>query len=209
LFLRRPPPNWVAPSTGPTCLQIRPTSGDSAQSRTSDGKQPRPAVCAPEKPTGTTRAHILNHIIVTLRGGNLQVLWRQFAPPPPPEPEQQQAFPSDPPPDGMDPPYYDVAEDPLEATSASMNQVPGSHTESRSKLTGITLILVTPIPHVYIHVTTTIMHFRAFNPETMDNRTGASGRRGYKRVASRDELTRSLVVNDGETDRRRVSIHDL
>jgi hypothetical protein len=94
-----------------------------------------------------------------------------------------------------------------------MNQVLGSCAatpyESRSKLTGITFILVTPIPHVYIYVTTTIMHFRTFNPEAMDNRTVASGRRGYKRVASRDELPRLPVVNDGETDRPRVSIHDL
>jgi hypothetical protein len=31
---------------------------------------------------------------------------------PPIESEQQQAFPPDPPPDGVNPPYYDTAEDP-------------------------------------------------------------------------------------------------
>jgi hypothetical protein len=50
-------------------------------------------------------------------------------------------------------------------------------------------------------VTTTIMHFRAFNPEIMDSRTGASGRRGYKCVVNREKSSRSLGVNDGETDR--------
>jgi hypothetical protein len=53
------------------------------------------------------------------------------------------------------------------------------------------------------------MHFRSFITETMGSRIGASGRRGYKRVASRDEFTRSIVVNDDETDWPRVSIHDL
>jgi hypothetical protein len=58
-------------------------------------------------------------------------------------------------------------------------------------------------------VTITIMHFRLFKLEKMDNRTGASGRCGYKRVANRGQSPRSPGVNDGETDRPRVSIHDL
>jgi hypothetical protein len=73
-------------------------------------------------------------------------------------------------------------------------------------------------------VTTTIMHFRTFNPKTMDNRIGASGlqddtgnqppprpsgRRGYKHVATRGQSLRSPGVNDGETDQPRVRIHDL
>jgi hypothetical protein len=62
-------------------------------------------------------------------------------------------------------------------------------------------------------VTTTIMHFRTFNPETMDNETCAppklSGRRGYKRVATLGQSSRSPGVNDGEIDQPRVSIHDL
>jgi hypothetical protein len=94
-----------------------------------------------------------------------------------------------------------------------MNHVPGSCAatpyESRSKLIGIVFILGTPIPHVYINVTTTIMHFRTFNLETMDSRIGASGRLEYKHVSSHNELPRSPVVNDGETDRPLVSIHDL
>jgi hypothetical protein len=69
---------------------------DGAQFGTPDGKQPRSVVCAPEKPSGTTHTHILDH--VTLRGGDLHISWRRFATPPPPEPEQQQAFPLDPPP---------------------------------------------------------------------------------------------------------------
>jgi hypothetical protein len=73
-------------------------------------------------------------------------------------------------------------------------------------------------------VTTTIMHFRTFNPETMDNETCASGlqgdtinqpppklsgRRGYKHVATCGQSSRSSGVNDGEIDQPRVSIHDL
>jgi hypothetical protein len=91
----------------------------------------------------------------------------------------------------------------------------------------------TSIAHnvVYI-VTTRIMLFRTFNLETMDNITGGSGledasmnqppisppeRHGLKRVVTREEWygkhsghpTRSLGVNDGDTDRPRVSIHFL
>jgi hypothetical protein len=152
LFLHRPP-NRADPSTGPMCLQIGPTSGDSARSRTPDGKQPRPAICATEKLIGTTRAHILDHIIVTLRGDDLQVSWRRFVIPPHPKPEQQQAFPPDPPPP-MAWIHRTTTQPKIHrpTTSASTNQVSGSRVatqyESRSKLIGITFILVTPIPHI-------------------------------------------------------------
>jgi hypothetical protein len=58
-------------------------------------------------------------------------------------------------------------------------------------------------------VTTTIMHSRIFKPETMDNSTAASGRRGYKRLLNCGLNLRSSWVNDGETDRPLVSIHYL
>jgi hypothetical protein len=69
-------------------------------------------------------------------------------------------------------------------------------------------------------VTTTIMHFRTFRPETMDDRTDASGlqddnvnqpllRPLERRVDTREQSPRSLVVNDGDTDWPHVSIHDL
>jgi hypothetical protein len=91
----------------------------------------------------------------------------------------------------------------------------------------------TSIEHnvVYI-VTTTIMHFRKFNLETMDNTTGGSGledasmnqppirppeRHGFKRVVTREERygkhcghpARSQEVNDGHTDHPCVSIQSL
>jgi hypothetical protein len=58
-------------------------------------------------------------------------------------------------------------------------------------------------------VTTTIMHSKIFKPETMDNNTVASGRRGYKRLPNEGQNPRSSWVNDGETDRPLVSIHYL
>jgi hypothetical protein len=58
-------------------------------------------------------------------------------------------------------------------------------------------------------VTTTIMHPRILKPETMESRTGVSGRRGYKRLPNRGPNLRSSWVNDGETNRPRVSIHYL
>jgi hypothetical protein len=91
----------------------------------------------------------------------------------------------------------------------------------------------TSIAHnvVYI-VTTTIMHLRTFNLETMDITTGGSGledvsvkqppirppeRHGLKRVVTREEQygkhsghpASSRGVNDGDTDRPCVSIHSL
>jgi hypothetical protein len=58
-------------------------------------------------------------------------------------------------------------------------------------------------------VTTTIMHSRIFKPETMDNSTTASGRRGYKRLPNHGQNPRSPWVNGGEIDRPLVSIHYL
>jgi hypothetical protein len=108
-----------------------------------------------------------------------------------------------------------------------------------------TLIANTPLIYSGVHgyfctvtndeediVTTTIMHLRSFNLETMDNRIGASGledesvnqpplraseRHGFKHVVRREEQygkhsgqpVRPLGVNGGDTDRPRVSIHDL
>jgi hypothetical protein len=98
LFLCRPPrtgqthnPCWRVSRLGP-------------QAGTAPGPEPRTgnnrarSYVLPEKPTGTTHVHILDHIIVTLRGTDLQDSCSRFAVPPPPKPEQQQVSPLDPPP---------------------------------------------------------------------------------------------------------------
>jgi hypothetical protein len=104
--------------------------------------------------------------------------------------------------------------------TASTNQVPGSRADTHTNLDPLianrppiyngvrAYVRTVTVDEEYI-VTTTIMHFRTFNPETMDNRTGASGRRGYKHVANCEKSSRSLWVNDGETDQPCVSIQDL
>jgi hypothetical protein len=66
------PPTWVDLPTVQTFLQIGPTSGDGAPSRTPDGKQLHPGHMCPQQ---TNRDHtrvILDHTIVTLGGGDFQ-----------------------------------------------------------------------------------------------------------------------------------------